>query len=121
MNDKCTNCGKEGEMPISINGIKFCSFSCSKQHRYRPNMTDETFEENTTIDEIELDGGKEYLYLKAVDSFYTLYSGYKVIVTTERIFYHKQLCRFKTVKDARSAWDILKKNRNLKSWADQNE
>jgi len=118
MNGECNNCGIIGDMKIYDCGLKFCSFKCQKEYRYRPNMTDENFEWDTTIDEIELDGGKEYLYLRSVDQFYHLYSGYKVIVTDERVFHHEQLCGFTTVKNARESWNKLKTEKNLQSWAD---
>ena len=47
-----------------------------------------------------------------------MYSGYKVIATLERMFGHKQLNGFKTVKSARDWWAGQKKKHNKESWAD---
>jgi len=118
MNGKCAQCDKEGDMRIYDCGLSFCDFECKSIYRFRPNMTDETFEWDTIIDMIELDGGKESMTIKTVDAFYSEFSGYKVIVTQERIFWHKQLCGFPNVSSAQKAWKKLKKDKDLESWAD---
>ena len=81
-------------------------------------MTDETFRNDTPIDYIEIDDGKETFNLVTTDAFYELYSKYKVILTNNRIFYHKQLKGFRTVASARKYWEAFKKKRNYTSWAD---
>lgn len=118
---KCAQCGKEGEMHIGDCGLDFCSSECKELYRYRPNMTDETFEWDTTIDEIERDGGKEFITIETVDALYFQMSGYKVIAVVERMFYHKQLNGFKTIAAAREWWDGQKKKYNLTSWADKHD
>lgn len=115
---KCAKCGKEGDMPFWINGIQYCSSDCHRFHSFRPYMTDETYKEDTTIDLIHLDGGKECIEMQTPDSFYSTFSGYKVIVIQYRMFWHKQLCGFRTVAEAQKAWKKLKEDKNLKSWAD---
>jgi len=117
---KCAQCGKEGDLRIFDCGLDFCSSECQKKYRYHPNMTDETFEWDTTIDEIERDEGKEFITIETVDQFYSQMSGYKVIAVRERMFYHKQLNGFKTVAAAREWWDGQKKKYGLTSWADKN-
>ncbi len=119
MMGKCVQCGEEGEMPISINGRKFCNSKCSRENRYRPDMTEETYQAETVIDVIDLDGGKEVLILQTPESFYTLYSKYRVIITRQRMFHNKQLGGFKSLSNAREAWEKLKKKHNVQSWADK--
>lgn len=115
---KCAQCGKKGDMRIYDCGIQFCSFECQRNYRYKPHMTDETFKYDTPIDYIEIDGGKETFNLTTTDGFYEMYSGYKVILTNNRIFYHKQLKGFKTIASARLHWEAFKKKNNYVSWAD---
>lgn len=65
-----------------------------------------------------MDGGKQFCILKTSDSFYHAYSGYKVIATIERLFYHKQLNGFKTVTSAKKWWEGQKKKHTKQSWVD---
>jgi len=99
-------------------GLQFCNNEHRQLYRFRPNMTDETYQEDTTIDLIHLDGGKEAIEMQTTDSFYGTVSGYKVIVIQYRMFWHKQLCGFRTVKAAQEAWKRLKEKHDYKSWAD---
>jgi hypothetical protein len=121
MVDNCSNCGKTGELHITIDSDQYCNSECKKLHRYRPDMTDETYKPNTTIDEIELEKGREWMQIETPDSFYTMFSGYKVIVVQYRMFWHKQLCGFRTVNAGMKAWNKLKQKRNLTSWGDKHK
>jgi hypothetical protein len=118
MSEKCSQCGKTGKMPIYDCGRNFCSSDCQELYTYRPQMTDETFEPETIIDEIELDGGKEFIYLQTPEDFYSLVSRYKVVMTRVRAFYRKQLHGYRTVKEAQEAWGRFKKHYGYKSRVD---
>jgi hypothetical protein len=118
MSEKCSQCGKTGTMPIYDCGRNFCSSACQELYTYRPQMTDETFAPETIIDEIELDGGKEFIYLKTPEDFYSLVSHCKVVMTRVRAFYRKQLHGYYTVKEAQEAWVRFKKHYGYKSRVD---
>jgi hypothetical protein len=119
MRGKCKQCEKEGDMLISDCNRLFCSWPCQNLFCYRPNMTDESIEWDTTIDKIEVDAGR--MYLETPDRFYADFSGYKVIVIQVIGFNQKQLCGFPTIKSAKDAWERLKKKNNITSWADKNQ
>lgn len=117
MNGKCDQCGKVGDMRIYDCGLDFCSSECRQLYRYRPNMTDETYEYDTTIDEIEYDGGKEFITLLTPDAFYAEFSGFKCLIEVDRAFYHKQVGSFHSIAAALSYWQKCKEKYG-KSWAD---
>jgi len=115
----CAVCGTTEDLPIYDCGVRFCSAECQRLYRYRPGMTDETFRNETPIDIIDtFDDGKEIMLLQTPEAFYELYSGYKAIVTRQRMFWQKQLKGFRTIKEAQEWWADYKKKHDLKSWAD---
>ena len=120
MNGKCAKCGKEGEMPIYDCGIEFCSCQCQKLYRYKPLMTEATFEEDIILDEIDIDN-RTTMYLETTDGFYALYSHYKAIITLHRgLCKPKQVGSYHTLKSAQEDWNKYKQKHGLKSWADKN-
>ena len=115
----CEGCNIEKNCCIHDCGHEFCSEECQRKIMWRPDMSDSTFEYEKTID--ELDFGRSSLYLETCDQAYEMYSNYKVLVVEVKPFYHKQLCGFFNIKDAREAWERLKKKHAKKSWADMRE
>ncbi|VVB51990.1 Uncharacterised protein [uncultured archaeon] len=120
MHGKCAECGKEGEMSISSGCQYFCNAEHQKLYTYKPNMTEETYAESTTIDEIDIDN-RTTMYLETTEGFYAIYSGYKVVITLHRgISKPKQVGSYYTLVDAKADWEKYKKKHNIKSWADKN-
>lgn len=115
---KCAYCSEDKESKYYDCGLEFCCVEHRELYRFKPYMTDETYKEDTTIDTINLDNGKETIEIQTPDSFYTTYSGYKVIVIQYRLFWHKQLCGFRTVNNAQEAWKRFKDKHGYISWAD---
>ncbi len=118
MVDQCAQCGVKGDLKIYDCGINFCSFDCQKLYRYKPQMTDKTWDADTTIDEIELDR-RTTLMLETPDDFYSTVSGYKAImVKYPGLCKPKQVGSYHSLDEAKKDWEAYKKKYGLKSWAD---
>jgi len=109
MQGSCKTCGKTGDMNIHWNGRQYCSWPCQKKGEHRPNMTEETYKEDTVIDEFEYKGQK--LVLETPEWAYTQYSGYRyLLVVYSGLFTRpKQVGGFKTLKEAKDIFDKMKK------------
>jgi len=81
-------------------------------------MTDETWEGEKIIAQRKHRGATEYL--KTTDSAYRAFSGYKVILTREQLFGHKQLKGYYSVEQARIEWGLrTTKGEERKQWIDK--
>lgn len=120
--NKCAKCGKTADhLPIYDCGLEFCSLVCQKLYRYKPFMTDTTWEEDTVIDLIDIDKRTD-LILETPDGFYSMVSHYKAIMVLYRgLCKPKQVGSYHSLDEAKQDWEKYKKKHNFKSWADINK
>ncbi len=118
MNGECAQCHKKGDMIVSDCGLYFCSYEHQKLYRWKPNMTDKTWEPDTVIDQIDIDHRTD-LILETPEAFYSTVSGYKAIMVKYLGLCMPKQVGYHSLDEAKQDWEKYKKKYNLKSWADQ--